>query len=687
MVRRLKGKKPMAEEMDEYQLRSIVSSEITDSLNHFDSEYSQERIRAMDFYLGEPLGNEVEGRSQVISTEVADTVESIMPNLMRVFTANDKYVRFNARTAEDVEKADQISDYVNYIINNDNEGYKILHNWFKDALLFRLGVVKFYYEEIEEVDEEEYNGLSEEELAVLMANPDIEIVAQEENITSTVMDEMGELVPMGFSYDLSVRVRKKSGSVKVVNVPPEEFLVNRRATSLEEAYFVCHRTTMTVSDLVAMGYDREEVEAYAGVSDLDIDEERSTRFNDLEAVTGTDAADPTLKEVTYYECIMKVDYDGDGIAERRRICAIGTEGEHILHNEPFDHVPFAVVSPILMPHRLIGRSIYDMTEDLQVIKSTLLRQYLDSVYTSTLPRMGVVEGMVNIDDVLDGTAGGIIRMRQAGMVQPITGTPVGGEVRPLMDYIDGMKEQRTGMSAASQGLDPNALQSTTASAISATVRGAQVKLESYARTMAETGMKELFKGILHLVTKYDNKPRVVRLRNSFVPIDPREWTSEFDVVVQVGLGTADDEQKIAFLTQIASKQEQILMQMGANNPIVSMSQYVNTLRSIAEIGGFKDADLFFNSPQQIQMMQMQQQQQPAQDPMAMQAQAEMQMKQQQMEAELALKRERMAMELELEREKFAAEMELRRQELEYEAQLRMQKAATDAQISTNLPRV
>ena len=677
----------MAEEMDEYQLRSIVSSEITDSLNHFDSEYSQERIRAMDFYLGEPLGNEVEGRSQVISTEVADTVESIMPNLMRVFTANDKYVRFNARTAEDVEKADQISDYVNYIINNDNEGYKILHNWFKDALLFRLGVVKFYYEEIEEVDEEEYNGLSEEELAVLMANPDIEIVAQEENITSTVMDEMGELVPMGFSYDLSVRVRKKSGSVKVVNVPPEEFLVNRRATSLEEAYFVCHRTTMTVSDLVAMGYDREEVEAYAGVSDLDVDEERSTRFNDLEAVTGTDAADPTLKEVTYYECIMKVDYDGDGIAERRRICAIGTEGEHILHNEPFDHVPFAVVSPILMPHRLIGRSIYDMTEDLQVIKSTLLRQYLDSVYTSTLPRMGVVEGMVNIDDVLDGTAGGIIRMRQAGMVQPITGTPVGGEVRPLMDYIDGMKEQRTGMSAASQGLDPNALQSTTASAISATVRGAQVKLESYARTMAETGMKELFKGILHLVTKYDNKPRVVRLRNSFVPIDPREWTSEFDVVVQVGLGTADDEQKIAFLTQIASKQEQILMQMGANNPIVSMSQYVNTLRSIAEIGGFKDADLFFNSPQQIQMMQMQQQQQPAQDPMAMQAQAEMQMKQQQMEAELALKRERMAMELELEREKFAAEMELRRQELEYEAQLRMQKAATDAQISTNLPRV
>jgi len=667
--------------MDDYRLNSIISSEITDALNHFDSEFSQERIRAMDFYLGEPFGNEVEGRSSVVSTEVADTVEAIMPNLMRVFTANDKYVRFSPRTAEDVERAEQVSDYVNYIINHDNEGYKILYNWFKDALLFRLGVVKYFYEEEESVTEEEYNGLTEDELAVLLANPDIKVVEQQETILNSYMEDDGTVVPLESSYDLSVRVTERKGKIKVINVPPEEFLVNRRATSLEDAHFVAHRTTMTVSDLVAMGYDREEVEAYAGTFDLDTDEERTNRFQDLEANTGTDAADPTLREVVYYECIMKVDYDGDGIAERRRICAIGNEGTHILHNEPFDHVPFAVVSPILMPHRMIGRSIYDMTEDLQVIKSTLMRQYLDSVYTSTLPRMVAVEGQVNLDDLLEGTAGGIIRARQPGMVQAITGTPVGGEVRPLMDYLDNIKEQRTGMSKASQGLDANALQSTTASAISATVRGAQVKLESYARTMAETGVKSLFKGILHLVTKYDNKPRIVRLRNNFVPIDPREWTSEYDVVVQVGLGTADDEQKIAFLTQIAAKQEQILMQLGPSNPVVTMSQYVNTLRSIAEIGGFKDADMFFNNPQQIQMMQQQQAQQPPQPDPAIA------MKQQQMEAELALKREKMQADIQLERERMTMEMELRRQELQAEAELRMAKAVTDAQISTNLPRV
>ena len=671
--------------MDDYQLNSIVTAEIRDSLNHFDSEYSQERIRALDFYMGEPLGNEVEGRSKVISTDVADTIEQIMPNLMRVFTANDQYVRFAARTAEDVEKAEQITDYVNYVINHDNDGYKVLYNWFKDALLFRLGVVKYYWEEKEDVTEEEYENLNEIELAALMANPDYEIVGTiSEQATAFMMDEVtGEEIPIDSTFSVRVRVKRKSGKIKVINIPPEEFLVNRRAVDLDDAHFVAHRTSMTVSDLVAMGYDREVVERHAGTgSDVDLDEERSVRYQDLEANTGIDAADPTLSEVVYYECYMKVDHDDDGIAELRRIVAIGEGGTEIISNEPYDHVPFSVVSPILMPHRLIGRSIYDMTEDLQVIKSTLMRQYLDSVYTSTLPRIAAVEGMVNLDDLLDGTAGGIIRVRQQGMIQPIQGNPVGSEIQPLLGYLDQVKEQRTGMSKASQGLDANALQSTTASAISATVRGAQVKLESYARTMAECGVKQLFKGILHLVTKYDNKPRIVRLRNSFVPIDPAEWHSEFDVIVQVGLGTADDEQKIAFLQAIAAKQEQILQTLGANNPVVSLPQYVSTLRSIAEIGGFKDADQFFNSPQQIQQQMQMMQQQPQQDPNAAQMQADMAKLQQ----EMALKRERMQMEMQLEREKMEAELELRRQELAAEAQLRAIKAQTDAEISTNLPR-
>ena len=677
-------------EMDDVQLGSIVSGEITDALNHFDSEYTQDRLRALDFYLGEPLGNEVEGRSSVVATELADTVEAIMPNLMRVFTTNDKYVRFAPRTGEDVEAAEQASDYVNYIIQNQNDGYKLLHTFFKDALLFRAGVIKFFHEEIEEVDEEEYNGLNEAELVMLLNDPNIEIVEQRETVTQSMIDEDGVEVPLDVQYDLSVRVTRKSGQIKAINVPPEEFLVSRHAVNLEDCHFVAHRTSMTVSELVAMGYDRDLVEQYAGENELDTDREVNNRFQDLEAATGVDPADPTLRSVIYHECIMNVDFDGDGIAERRRICAIGGDGAYILHNEPWDHMPFAVCSPILMPHRLIGRSIYDLTEDLQVIKTTLMRQYLDSVYSSTLPRMIAVEGQVNLDDLLDGSAGGVIRTRQPGMVQQITGASVGGEIRPLMDYLDSVKENRTGMSKASMGLSPDALQSSTASAVAATVRGAQVKLESYARTMAETGVKDLFKGILHLVLKHDNKPKVFRLRNNFVPINPAEWKSQFDTIVQVGLGTTDDETKIAFLTQVASKQEQILLQMGPQNPIVSMEQYVNTLRSIAEIGGFKDVDQFFNSPQMIRqqmMMQQQQQQAPQPDPEMIKLQQEMEMDRAKAEADIQLQREKMQADIQLEREKMAMEMELRRQELQAEAELRVAKAVTDSDISANLPRV
>ena len=675
--------------MDDYKLGSIVSSEIVDSLNHFDSEYTQERLRAIDFYLGEPLGNEQAGKSSVVDTTFADTVEQLMPNLMRVFTTNDEYVRFAPRTAEDVEGAAQATDMTNFVINHDNPGYRIFHTWFKDALMFRLGVVKYFYDETEEVNEEEYNGLSEEELVLLLNDPDVEIVSQEETVTETMLSEDGvTMIPLASEYDLSVRVTRRSGKIKIINVPPEEFLVSRRAESLEDAYFVAHRTTMTVSDLVAMGYDQEEVERHAGSADLDVDRERVSRFQDLEAATGTDPADPALREVIYYECIMNVDYDGDGIAERRRICAIGDGGSHILHNEPFDHIPFAVVTPIMVPHRLIGRSIYDLTEDLQVIKTTLMRQYLDSVYSSSMPRVAAVEGQVNLDDLLSASPGGVIRVRQPGMLQSIAGAPVGGEIRPLMEYMDSIKENRTGISAASQGLSPDALQSTTASAVAATVRGAQVKQESIARNFAETGVKELFKGILHLLTKYDNKQRTVRLRNKFVPINPAEWQSEFDVVVQVGLGTTDDETKIAFLTQIAAKQEQILMQLGPQNPVVSMSQYVNTLRSIAEIGGFKDADLFFNSPAMIeQQAQMQAQQPPQPDPEMMKMQQELELDRQKMAMEFELKREQMQAELALQREKMIMDAELRQQELQAEAELRVAKAVTDAQISTNLPRV
>jgi len=658
--------------MDNDTLGSVISREITESLNHFDTEYTQDRIDALDYYLGRPFGNEVEGRSSVISTEVADVVEQIMPSMMRIFTGTDKVVRFAPRTEEDVEKAEQATDYVNFVLQNDNDYYRVLYNFIKDSLLFKIGVVKVCWEEADEVKQEMYEGLEESELALLLANPDVEVIEQNTSVIMAGDEELGidEIV----NYDVTLRTRTKSGRIRVENVPPEEFLVNRRAKSMEDARFICHRTTMTVSELVSMGYDQDEIEAYAGVGELEVDMERRKRFEDLDGQNDYNFADPSQREVPVYESIVKVDYDEDGVAELRRVLSIGDSGDYVLENEIIDYIPFAVISPILMPHRLIGRSIFDLTKDLQVIKSTLMRQYLDSTYLSVMPRVVAVEGQVNIDDLLEGAPGSVIRTRTPGAVQPLSTGGVGGEIQPLMRYLDEIKEQRTGMSKASQGLDANALQSTTAAAVAATVKGAGQKLESYARTIAETGMKDLFRIVLKLVSTYQQQPRIIRLRNKFVPIDPREFEG-FDIVVNVGLGTMDEQEKMARLMEIIVKQEQILQTLGPNNPLVGMDQYANTLRQYVELAGMKDASRYFKDPAQAQMMQQQQQQQRPPNPEILKIQQDFELKKAKLDAEIAL-----------EREKMMAELELRRQELAAESQLRAAKALTDAEISTNLPR-
>lgn len=673
--------------MDDNELGSVIRSEIQQAQNYFETEFADARMKAIDYYLGEPLGNERDGFSSVVSHDFADVVETLMPSLMRIFTSSDKFVRYAPRTAEDAQRAEQLTDYVNYIINQDNDGYRVIHTFIKDSLLFKLGVIKFGWDESYEVEEAEYNDITDEELVTLLQNPDIEVVSQKEN-TQTIIANDGEETEVTASYNMKVRIRKKSGRVKLENVPPEEFIFNKNAKSLEDCYFICHRTQMTVSELVSMGYDQELVEQYAGdVYGGQEREEKQRRFEDIEGGTYRDPEDDSQKDVIVNQITMKVDFDGDGIAELRQILAIGDSGDVILENDVCDYIPFAVVSPILMPHRLVGRSIFDATEDLQTIKTTLMRQYLDSTYHSVLPRLIVQEGQTNLDDVLDGTAGGIIRVRNAGAVQPLQAQGVGREIQPLMQYLDEVKADRTGVSRQTQGLDPSVLQSTTASAVQATVKGSQQKVESYARTIAETGMKDLFRGILHLITNYQQQPRIVRLRNKFVPVDPQEGSSGFDIIVNVGLGTANDEQKVSILQGIASKQEVILQTLGVDNPICNLAQYANTLRQMVDVLGFKDADQFFKPPQVVQaeIAQRQQgQQQP--NPEIEKIQAEIEAEKIKLESKIELDRLKLQAEIELKKEEAMARLDIRRQEMALEAELRVAKAVTDSDISTNLPR-
>ena len=661
-------------QMDELRFRSILQHEIQSAVNYYDSEFSSDRSEVLDYYLGQPFGNEVPNRSQVVATEVSDTIEYIMPSLMKMFASSGDFVRFQPRGPEDVKAAEQATDLVNFAINEDNRGFTVLHNWFKDALLFKQGAVKFYWDETETVINETYEGLTEDEVTLLLDDPAVEVVSQEV-IEVGMVGPDGQEMPMDVRYDVEVNVKKRGGKVKIDNIPPEEMIFSRRATSLEDCGFIAHRTQVRAGDLIEQGYDENTVLAYAGYDDLDDEAERQARFEELESGDRFESHDPSMREVLVTEAYIRADFDGDNIPELRRVVALG-DGVEILENEPFDHVPFALISPILMPHRMVGRSVAEMVMDLQMIKSTIMRQMLDNLYLTNNSRVAAVEGQVNLDDLLSSRPGGVVRTRAPGMVQPLAVPQIGGTAFSMLEYVDQVRDQRTGFSKASMGLDPSTLQSTTASAVNATIQGAQLKIEMIARVFAETGCRDLARGVLALLQKHQDEERVVRIRGEFVSIDPRAWVNGFDMSIDVGLGNGREDEKMAMLLQVLGKQEQLLQQLGPNNPVVKPSQYVNTLKRIAEMAGFKDTSQFFNSGEEVDQALAQS----AQDDQGNSAEM------QKLQAELQLKREKMQAELALEREKMQMEIELRRQELQAELQLRQQKLAYGGSVSDNLPR-
>lgn len=660
--------------MDDFQFKALVNENIQNAVNYYDSEFASDRSKALDYYLGNKFGNEQENRSQVVLTDLADTIEFITPQLMKIFCSSDKFVRFKGRNREDVDAAEQATELVNFAINSQNNGFTLLHNMFKDALLFKMGAVKFYWEETNTTKNEEYSNLSEIELTLLLEDPSIEILSQE-IVEIGEITELNQEIPQEIFYNVEVKRFIKSGQVKIENVPPEELIFSRQSKNLEDCDFIAHRTEMKAGHLIELGYDADLVFSLASGGDLDSESEKQQRFQELEASPIDDPLDKTMRDVLVTECYIKADYDADNIPELRRVVVLGET--EVVTNEPFDHVPFALLSPILMPHRMVGRSVADMVMDIQLIKSQILRNQLDNLYLTNNNRVAVVENQVNLDDLLSSRPGGIVRMRQPGAVQPLTVPQLGNQGFAMLEYMDQIRDQRTGFSKASLGLDPKALQSTTAAAVSSTMQGAQLKIEMIARVFAETGCRDLGFGVLHLLQKHQDKSVTIRVRNEYIDIDPRAFANEFDLEIDVGLGNGIETDKLNMLVQIASKQEQMLQTLGVNNPIVSTSQYVNTLKKIAQMAGFKDTDQFFNSGEQIdQAMQN-----------AERREEPFNVERAKLEADIALKREKMQAELELEREKLQLEIQIRKAEFEAELSLRQQKLALGGQVSENLPRV
>jgi len=576
--------------MDEGQIKSIVESEIDDSIGYIETETVEERRKALDYYLRNPYGNEVEGRSQIVTGEVAEAIDGALPQLIRVFTTTEDIVYFEPKTAEDEESAKQATDYCNWVFYRENEGLLILHNWFKDALLEKVGIVKSYWDAKEDVIKEKYQSLTEDELVMLLSDESLTVVSQKVEMIPAGVDMMGMPIEAP-SYDVTVKRTNKSGSVRIENVPPEEFLISKAARTIEDSPFVAHRKLMQRSELIAMGYDKDIVNELPSYDDLSFSAERVARFDNGEQPDQTQSLDHSMQTVEVYECYIRIDENDDGIAELRRIVYCGSE---ILEDEECDYVPFHSICPIPIPHKFFGQSLADRTMDIQLIKSTITRQSLDNLYLTNNNRVGAVDGQVNLDDLLNATPGGIVRLKNPNALVPLQVQSTFGQAMPMLEYMDAVQAKRTGVSDAQQGLDPDILSNVTAAAVAAMMKSNSGKLELIARIFAETGVKSLFRGILHLLGKYQDKPKIVRMRGKYVQFDPRTWANEYDVSVNVGLGSGDRDQKLTMLQMVLAKQEQIIQAYGPSNPLVSIGQYRNTLAKFIEAAGFKDANAFMN---------------------------------------------------------------------------------------------
>jgi hypothetical protein len=686
MAETLQGEMQDDEVMSEDELQGVISAEITDAISFIDDDIGGNRALATEYYYGQAFGDEEEGRSQVVSMDVRDTVQGILPSLMRIFFGPERVVEFAPQGPEDVQSAEQATDYVDFIFKRDNPGFKILHSAFKDALVRKCGIVKYWWDESVEVKAESFSMLDEQTMMFLTQDPDIEISAVREYPIPGMAEQniaQGIMTPPPMMYDVEIKRRIKSGKVKIEALPPEEFLIDRRAKSIEEATFVGHRTMKTVSDLVAMGYDYDEMVEVAGNgNDFDSNQEYTSR-NPFAVISTANNGDPSSKSVLYIEGYLKVDFDGDGIAEMRRICTVGT-GNKVIRNEIVDGRQFADFCPDPEPHTFFGMCPADVVMDIQRIKSNVQRGILDSLAQSIHPRTAIVEGQANMEDVLNTEVGAVIRMRAPGMVQPFTTPFVGQAAFPMLDYLDDIKQTRTGISKAAAGLDADALQSTTKAAVSATVNAAHQHIEMIARIFAETGLRKLFTGVLKLVIENQDKERMVRLRNTFVPIDPRSWDANMDVIVNVGVGDGTIEDRINILNQVAMRQEMIIKETGANNPVVSLPQYTNTLTKMLQLAGIKDSQNYFNQlPVDFQLPPPPE---PKPTPEEMLAQVQVQSIQadiQKKAAELDLERQKMIMSDDRERDRVEQDGILRRYELELKYGVQIQSAEINAAMNTD----
>lgn len=644
------------------EIEGIVKDAIAQAVDFVESEITHERIKAQRYFDGEvDIGYE-DGRSGVVATKVRDTVRAVKPSLMRVFMSTARPVEFIPRGPEDVAFAEQASDYMHYVFQKNN-GFRVLNDAFHDALVKKQGVVKAYWETKYNSETYTITDLTQEERDALLNELNITLI--EEIMTSSVtMDESGTEIELP-TYSVKVSKITPEGKLRIESVPPEEFFVNSQARTLDDAYVVAHRTEMRVGDLVAMGYPFEQVydlDSLYGASDIseaeDI-ERRGYSQDDYEDQSG----DPAMRNVAITEAYMKLDIDGTGVPTLYKFVCGGNDYK-LLDYELVDDIPFAIFEVDPEPHTMYGRSLAELIMDDQDASTAIIRGILDNVAMTNNPRIGIVDGSVNIDDVLNNEIGAIVRMRQAGAVQDLAVPFTAGQTLSALQYMDALVEQKTGVTQ-NVALNPDAMQSTTAAGVQATVDAAAAQVEVMVRNLAE-GMRQLFGLMLKLHVRNVDEEQLMRLNGQYIPVRPDVWNADMDVQINVGLGTGREQEKAAALQAAFQVQQQVYEKYGPMNGLVSLTNIRNSIADILAASGVRNAERYFApitpeiegmlmQQQQAQQSAMAEMQPPMPDPNQAILQAEQIKAQAKMQTDIA--------KLQLDAQKSAADNDLKRDQM------------------------
>jgi hypothetical protein len=689
----------MTKGLTEDELKALVEAEMRQSLGYSSSKLSQARQKSMYYYLGMAVGDlappEVEGRSSVVSTDVRDTIESMMPQLMVTFVGSDTVAEFEATKPGDEQKAEQATEYVNYLFYKKNNGHRIAYTWMKDALLQKNGIVKVWWDTRNEETREEYRGLSEVELTQLMEDDDVKITEHSTSVDEDDQEQRQQAIaqltqqaqaqpqsgpqvmqqiqmiqaqPPKLVYDVVCKRTKTEGKVCIENVPPEEFLISRNAKDIETSSLVAHRLQRSRSELKSMGYKNvDDLTSQDGDQAVNSERVQRLSYNDENAYADDNGdGDKSQDLIWVVEAYIRCDFDGDGIAELRKVTMAGNT---LLDNEPVDAIPFVSITPVPLPHQFFGLSVADLAMESQKTKTSILRAQLDNMYLAVNGRYFAVEGKVNLDDLLTSRPGGVVRVKDNMAVGRLDqGAPDIGNSMQMMEYMQQDLENKTGWTRYSQGNDSGSLNDT-ATGVNVITNRADMRLDLIARNFSE-GYVDLFKLILKLVCQYQQKEQIVKLTGGWVPIDPREWSNQFDVCINVGIGMGNKDQKIQHLTMLGQVQAQ-----GLEIGIATPDNIYHAATELSKQLGFKNADKFFTDPSKNQ-------QQDKPDPEQMKAQAQMQIEQAKLQSSTQLKQMELQHNAQLDQAKRDHELQLEQARMQMQAQVDANRQQVEADQKT-----